>query len=252
MGNRHIVLMTLLLAGCSQQSFQGSNAAASTRSDSKKNGNGTGVSSDPSDITLGDRSETPLCSPNPVSLSFARHNVAEPFQEGFSQWIYYSDNFVVDLKSTQGSYLPVTNYSVDDVLVLLGANETIGQTGGSFKGENVTFNLPDGAMILSDPNRITGQIGKMAPSNDVFNTKVYIHRGRTITVSKTGLPGGADLHINDLKPQGMPVVPYNTISLQDLKSAGYIDDQGQLRIRIGLIPHGHGALSFNLDVRACP
>ena len=153
MGNRHIVLMTLLLAGCSQQSFQGSNAAASTRSDSKKNGNGTGVSSDPSDITLGDRSETPLCSPNPVSLSFARQNVAEPFQEGFTQWIYYSDNFVVDLKSTQGSYLPVTNYSVDDVLVLLGANETIGQTGGSFKWRPpMMFSIPKSISTAAAPS----------------------------------------------------------------------------------------------------
>jgi hypothetical protein len=205
-----------------------------------------GVSSDPfaTEISIGERTQTPLCSDHPVSLAFSQSKMAEPFHEGYTQWIYYSGTFEVDLKSTEGLYLPVTSYSVDDVLVLIGGNESIIQTGGLSKGETVTFKLPDGAMGLSDPNQFTGQNGKMAPAKDVFNTKIYSYRGRTITVSLHGLPGGKDLHINELKPDGMPVVPYNKISLHELKNSKYIDEQGTLRIRLGLIPHGHGALIF--------
>jgi hypothetical protein len=236
------IIVSVGFGGCSQASFKGQE---------KKSRPGRASTNSPTgDLPATDRREEPLCGDVQKTFNFDVGSVSEPFNGLFSTWIYYSPPFEVDLGKTDGIYLPVTRYNVDDLLVVIGANEEIGRSGGDIKGQTVDFTLPNGAKVLNSPALPGGQTGKMAPSSDVFGTKNYRYRDKTITIPFGGL-NGQDVHVNDLIPLGMPVVNYDKVSINDLRDSGYIDSDGFLRIKLALIPHGGGSLSFGMDIKAC-
>jgi len=196
------------------------------------------------------RANIPVCTTtsNRPKVSFHVPYTAEPGNPGASQWLFYSDVFKADISDLSGKYLPVTQFIIDDLTFLVGATDSIEQTGNI---PVINFKIPKGGFLLSDPRSPTGQSGGfLTPAPTVLSTKVYSVDGKTVTVPKN-TPGNAMWFLKDLIPLGMPTTPFDKVSLADLRSKGFIDDKGILSFRLVTIPHGAGSLDITLEVKEC-
>lgn len=248
-----LFLINIFLFGCSENSDFGSNTDTKVRSPVKSIPTTTPVAEIPQTIK---QDEEPTIEPIKEIVKVCPENM---FQElkfnvgafeqgnaGFDKWIYYSESFIIDPIQIEGDLLPITEFALDDFAFIIGANQTLEQSFPS--SQTIQFEIPNEAIALSDLSA-NGQTGCIAPSPiHVFWTKVFVIGSKNV-VAPFNSP--TELVINSLIPQGMPVKRYNEIKLSDLKTSGYIDEDGFIRIKFAFIPSGYGATNIVIKVKDC-
>ena len=189
--------------------------------------------------------------PGATPNSLIEPHYPNPAYTAGSQWLYQSGVFTLDVSTTENKLLPITTFAIDDLVVLIGANDTVTYTGGNASGDPITFVFPEHAIVLSDPAQPGGQIGDLADQNVPGLVPKTLVFGTTATVQ---IPGSASapLRIGDLVSQGLPLKAYNELTLGDLKTAGDIDAANQLSFKLVYIPSGGGQISFQLQATPCP
>ncbi|MEY4630918.1 MAG: hypothetical protein RIQ81_1038 [Pseudomonadota bacterium] len=144
-----------------------------------------------------------------------------------------------------GNLLPVSNFKLDDMAIIVPANVTLNSVlscGGGDCTRSRIITVPSVSMLVynaADPKFASGSLDSHASTTYIFGPK------------KVVLPGNQNRKRSEVAALGIPGIAHNKITLKELKNRGFTDDQGNVAFKVLLVPHGSGFVEFMIKLAPC-
>ena len=151
----------------------------------------------------------------------------------------------MDLRLFQGDILPVSVFSVDDIVFMVKTDYNV-QANYSLNEGTREITLPPEALLLVDgnnPNLADGGLNHPKDTSFIFGESS--HR---IPASESAVPLADELM--KLNGIGIPFQKHNEISISELSELGFID-RSFLRFKIIHVAHGSGFFDMVISIPRC-
>jgi hypothetical protein len=149
----------------------------------------------------------------------------------------------LDLNTIQGDLLPVAEFSLDDIAIIVKENQDLAMASSwDPVSRRRTIKVPADALMIYDGNNPEYASGSV----DSGATTIYEFTDRRVT-----LAGGTSQSLRSVYGLGVPLIAHNKVSLGELKARGFIDASNRVVFKVFHVAHGWGNVTLRFDLKAC-